>query len=109
MSENHNHPPVPTLMLLGYLIGAYALFGELVLIALHIFAPGKVPPAAHGLMIGLVFVISVVAWRRREDFQQLRWTRGRVELTGIQIVAVCLFVVGLGGIVGVIMMLTFGR
>jgi len=108
MSENRKHPPVPTLILLGYLIGIYAAVGELLLIVTHIFARGKIPAVAHGIMIGVVCVLSVVAWHRRRDFQDLRWTRGQIELTGNQIVVVCLFLAGLIGVGVAIIGLTIG-
>jgi hypothetical protein len=95
-------------MLLGYLIGVYAALGELLLIFVHFFGRGKIPALAHGIMIGFVCMMSVVAWHRKEDFQRLRWTRGRIELTRVQIVAVCLFVAGLVGVFVAIIGLTIG-
>lgn len=108
MSDQRRHPPVPTPILLGYLIGIYALIGELLLIVLHVFVPGKVPLAAHAIIIGVVCVLSVVAWHRKEDYQQLRPTGGRIELTGVQIVAVILFVLGLVTIFTAVIGLTIG-
>lgn len=108
MSDKRRHPPVPTPILLGYLIGVYAILGELLLMMLHIFAPGKIPLAVHGIVIGVVGILSVVAWHRKEDYQRLRPTGGRIELTGMQMVAVVLFVLGLVAVFTAAIGLTIG-
>src|SRR4051812_19012964 len=108
MGETRRHPPVPTPILLGYLIGFYAALGEVLLVVVHLFAGGKIPPVAHGILIGVVCVLSVVAWYRKDDFLKLRSTGGNIELTGLQIVAVCFFLMGLIGVGLVVMALTTG-
>jgi|SRR3954470_768417 hypothetical protein len=103
MGELPKHPPVPTSVLLGYLIGVYAVLGEFLLLVIHIFDWGKIPALAHGILIGVVCVLSVVAWYRKDDFLKLRSTGGSIELTGTQIFVVCVFLMGLIG-VGVALM-----
>src|SRR5262245_17129278 len=92
--DNKNRP-VPTAMLLGYLVVIYAWLGALFVLILHWYFGNVLPKLPRIVLICLVGAFCFAGWLRKEDFRQLRRTRGRIDLTGMQIFIVTVFVLAL--------------
>lgn len=100
-----NHPQVSTLSLFGYLVTIMSWEFELGLVALQIFSNKKPGFAAITLLLilsGGMTVFLIV--RGKRDFARLRLTGGRIELSGIQVTLVTIFIVLFGGTLGLIAM-----
>ncbi|QDU11857.1 hypothetical protein [Gimesia aquarii] len=100
-----NHPQVSTLSLFGYMITILSWEFELGLAALLIFSNKKPGFATLSLLLilsGSMTVFLIV--RGKRDFARLRFTKGRIELSGIQATMVTVFVVLFGGTLGLIAM-----
>ncbi|QDT96269.1 hypothetical protein [Gimesia aquarii] len=100
-----NHPQVSTLSLFGYMITVLLWELEFGLVALQIFSNKKPGFAALSLLLilsGSMTVFLIV--RGKRDFARLRFTKGRIELSGIQATLVTIFVVLFGGTLGLIAM-----
>jgi hypothetical protein len=104
-----SHPQVSTLSLFGYLVTVLSWELELGLIALQFFSPKKpgFAPLALLLSISVAFTVFVIL-RGKRDFARLRWTKGRIELSGIQTILVTVFIILFGGTLGLIAM-TIGQ
>ena len=78
-----DHPRVSTLTLLGYLITVLSWELEIGLVLLQLFSPKKPGAVVVALLLLISISLSVFAYiRGRQDFARLRWTKGRVELSG---------------------------
>ena len=101
----HDHPPVSTLALFGYLVTVLAWELELGVVLLHIFAKEKLDAFAHAALLGVLLALTAFTCvRGKRDFLWLRGTRGRVQLTRPQVVWITMFCVSLGAIFSLITM-----
>lgn len=99
------HPQVSTLSLFGYLVTVLSWEFELGFIALQLFSPKKPGFALLALLLAISIGFTVfVVMRGKRDFARLRWTKGRIELSGTQAILVTVFIVLFGGAFGLIAM-----
>jgi uncharacterized membrane protein len=103
MSDEHR--AVTTLALFGYLVTVLAWELELGVVLLHVFAKKKLDPFAHAALLGVSITLTAFTYvQGSRDFLRLRRTRGRVRLTGLQVVLITMFIVTLGTTLGLITM-----
>ena len=103
--SDHVLPRYATLALLGYLATVLAWELEVGVVLLHVFAQNMLDPVAHAALLGMLLTLTAFSCiRGKRDFALLRGTRGRIPLTGTQVVLITMFCVSLGAILGLIIM-----
>jgi hypothetical protein len=90
MSADNQPDPryVPTWSLLGYLATILAWEAEVASLILHALGHHRMTIAQHVIVLTACGALSLFAWWRRHDFDDLRMSRGRIPLTGMQVVIV---------------------
>jgi hypothetical protein len=99
---------ISTSLLVGYLAMLYAWLVEIGAFLLQIFSKKKPGAAVHGVLLGVILVLTTVAWRRRNELRAIRGSIGRTPLTCIQMLVVVFFVLALSALLLVTGALLFG-
>jgi hypothetical protein len=85
MSTSPRPPAVSTVSLLAYLATIYAWMLEGLVLVIHLFTNRNLDPLGHWTLIAVSVALTAFAWvRGKREFKRLRWTRGRIPLTGKQ-------------------------
>lgn len=82
-------PPVPTSHLLFYLASTHVITARIATFLLSVVFGVRIPAILQYTLTALVVVVGILAFRLgREDFQRLRMSGGRMELTQVQVLLV---------------------
>jgi hypothetical protein len=100
---------ISTSLLVGYLAMIYAWMVEVGALLLQIFSKKKPDALTHAMLLGAVFVLTGLAWRRRQEFRALRGAIGRTPLTRVQMLIVVCFVLALSILLVVVCARLVGR
>lgn len=105
MLDSNRSCALPTLSLFAYLLTVMAWEFEIGVLLLTTFANKKLDPLGHTALLAVSISLTAFAWLRgKRDFQRLRWTRGRLPITGFQGFLITVFMVGFGCFLGWIVM-----
>jgi hypothetical protein len=89
---------VSTSLLIEYMAALYAWLLEICLVLFHVFGQQKPDVVVHAVLLGAMVLLTAIAWRRRHELKALRGVIGRTPLSGVQMTAVVIFVLLVGGL-----------
>ena len=108
-----NPPPPPTastVSILSYLATVYAWMLEVLVLLIHFFGKGNLDPLGHGTLVAVACTLTVIARvRGKREFERLRWTRGRILLTGRQTVVITATLMGFVAVMTFVLVRLVGR
>ena len=103
--EPDNSPTVRTSSLFGYLFTVLAWELEIGVLAIHAFTEKQLDPVGHLALVAISALLTAFAWATgKRDFRNLRHTGGRVSVSPFQALLVTVFMIGFGGLLGLIVM-----